>query len=349
MDEKLEGQLSETRRLRGKALLNSVQVKHEQTLLLRLYNSYIYALRLPLPVFFLIMFATPFLLSIVFTAFYLLDVDGLFIPEDREWGRRSWWDNVYCFVGETHFKVFIFSLSLCTTFGGTGIEARSPYNLLLANLNTLMAQLVFVFLSGAVFFRLSQPAEPICWAKMALITNDKFTEHAENLLAPGEKSPKSFIVRVNLADPAKMVLIECKFEIIYRCIVTPVGETSPFVHHLSLELVRPEVSYLKFGLIIRHVIDESSPLYGMDFEALKARDASFTVTVSGTERSSMQPVFSENLYSVVDDDVIWDRQYEDQILTDKQTGKTIFSAHTLSHLKPLNEDCINDKLLEKTD
>lgn len=128
---------------------DDLQVKHEQTLLLRLYNSYIYALRLPLPVFFLIMFATPFLLSIVFTAFYLLDVDGLFIPEDREWGRRSWWDNVYCFVGETHFKVFIFSLSLCTTFGGTGIEARSPYNLLLANLNTLMAQLVFVFLSGA--------------------------------------------------------------------------------------------------------------------------------------------------------------------------------------------------------
>lgn len=128
---------------------DDLQVKHEQTLLMRLYNSYIYALRLPLPVFFLIMFATPLLLSIVFTALYLLDVDGLSIPEDREWGRRSWWDNVYCFVGETHFKVFIFSLSLCTTFGGSGIEARSPYNLLLANLNTLMAQLVFVFLSGA--------------------------------------------------------------------------------------------------------------------------------------------------------------------------------------------------------
>jgi hypothetical protein len=29
------------------------------------------------------------------------------------------------------------------------VEARSPYNLLLANLNTLTAQLVFVFLSGA--------------------------------------------------------------------------------------------------------------------------------------------------------------------------------------------------------
>jgi len=125
------------------------QVKHEQSFLMRLYNSYIYTLRLPLPVFFLVMFSTPLLLSIVFTAFYLLDVDGLFIPEDREWGRRSWWDNIYGFAGETHFKVFVFSLSLCTTFGGAGVEARSPYNLLLANLNTLLAQLVFVFLSGA--------------------------------------------------------------------------------------------------------------------------------------------------------------------------------------------------------
>ena len=114
---------------------------------MRLYNSYIYTLRLPLPVFFLIMFSTPFLLSVIFTAFYLLDMDGLVIPEDRDWG--SWWDIVYGFAGEKHFKVFFFSLSLCTTFGGTGVEARSPYNLLLANLNTLTAQLIFVFLSGA--------------------------------------------------------------------------------------------------------------------------------------------------------------------------------------------------------
>lgn len=124
-------------------------MKHEQSLLLRLYNAYIYTLRVPLPIFFVIMFSTPVLLSVIFTAFYLLDVDGLSIPEDHDWGKRSWWDNVYGFAGEKHFKVFIFSLSLCTTFGGTGVEARSPYNLLLANLNTLMAQLIFVFLSGA--------------------------------------------------------------------------------------------------------------------------------------------------------------------------------------------------------
>ncbi|KAG0554007.1 hypothetical protein KC19_12G055900 [Ceratodon purpureus] len=335
MDGKLidKGEVPEFR-LRGKAALRSVQVKQEQSLLLRLYNAYIYTLRLPLPVFFVIMFSTPLVLSVVFTAFYLWDVDGLFIPEDRDWGRRSWWDNVYGFAGETHFKVFVFSLSLCTTFGGTGVEARSPYNLLLANLNTLTAQLIFVFLSGAVFYRLSQPAEPIRWAKMALITDDKFSEHAKKM---GEEPHKSFIIRVNLADPKKNVLIECKFEVIYRCILTLPGQQSPFITHISLKLVRPEVSYLRFGLIIRHVIDESSPLYGMDYETFKAKDASFTVTVSGTERSSMQPVFSENLYAVADGDVFWDRQYEDQILVDKH-GRTVFSANVLNSLKPLDEN-----------
>jgi hypothetical protein len=69
----------------------------------------------------------------------------------------------------------------------------------------------------------------------------------------------------------------------------------------------------------------------------KARDASFTVTVSGTERSSMQPVFSENLYSISDGDVLWDRQYEDQILTNNE-GRSIFSANVLNHLKPLEEE-----------
>ena len=87
------------------------------------------------------------------------------------------------------------------------------------------------------------------------------------------KTHRSFIVRLNLADPAKTVLIECKFEIIYRSIVTAPGQNSPFVHHIPLQLVRPEVSYLRFGLTVRHVIDESSPLYGMDFEVWSTSSA----------------------------------------------------------------------------
>lgn len=71
-------------------------------------------------------------------------------------------------AGETEFKVFVFSLSLCTMFGGTGVEARSTYNLLVANANTLTAQLIFVFLSGAGIISFLVESETPCllnWKK----------------------------------------------------------------------------------------------------------------------------------------------------------------------------------------
>lgn len=44
--------------------------------------------------------------------------------------------------------MYVFRLSLSTTFGGSPVAALSPFCLLVANVNTLMAQFLFVFLSG---------------------------------------------------------------------------------------------------------------------------------------------------------------------------------------------------------
>ena len=66
-------------------------------------------------------------------------------------------------------QLFVFSLAI-----STGLEpplsAVSPYALLLANLNALFSQLVLVFLSGAVFARLTQPSNPVRCSDVLLIT-----------------------------------------------------------------------------------------------------------------------------------------------------------------------------------
>ncbi|CAK9856215.1 unnamed protein product [Sphagnum jensenii] len=357
-------------RFRGRAALRSIQVKRDKGYIVWIYNIYLHALQLSLPLFFLIMLSSPILLSIPFTGFFMLDIEGLYIPADDQRPESnhgiissswSWWNNnnssssssldqtpAGLTTAEMCFKVFIFSLSLSTTFGGTRVEARSPYALLLANLNTLMAQLIFVFLSGAVFHRLSQPREPVRWSKVALITNDMFSvaearnqnnkgtangETKDQTHQPGN-SYKSFMLRLNLMDPKQVVLIECKFELTYRRFLTEKGNPAPFINHVSLKLVRPEVAYLKFGLVVRHIIDEESPLYGMDLEELNSRDASFTITISGIERSSMQPIFSENLYTVYDGEVLWDRQFQDQIITDRH-GHSMFDCNLIDQLKPV--------------
>lgn len=43
--------------------------------------------------------------------------------------------------------------------------------------------------------------------------------------------------------------------------------------------------------MVRHIIDEKSPVYGHTMESLCKGDASFSLTVMGMERTSMQPVF----------------------------------------------------------
>jgi hypothetical protein len=52
-----------------------------------------------------------------------------------------------------------------------------------------------------------------------------------------------------------------------------------------------QVSYLRYGLMVRHIIDRKSPVYGQTMESLRDGDASFSLTIMGLERTSMQPIF----------------------------------------------------------
>ena len=91
------------------------------------------------------------------------------------------------------------SLSLSTTFGGSPVSAVSPLALLVANINTLLAQFLFVFLSGAVFARMSQPSNPITFSKKAIIREGDYEPYnpsapASTSAAPGMSSSPSISV-----------------------------------------------------------------------------------------------------------------------------------------------------------
>jgi len=64
-----------------------------------------------------------------------------------------------------------------------------------------------------------------------------------------------------------------------RCVTVPVSLS--LCHCVALVGV----------LQVRHIIDETSPLFEYSEEDLRANDASFMVTISGLERSSMHPCF----------------------------------------------------------
>lgn len=100
-----------------------------------------------------------------------------------------------------------------------------------------------------------------------------------------------------------------------------------------LKLVRPDIAYLKLGMLVRHIIDENSPLHQKTTEMLKAEDGIFCLSVFGMERSSMRSIFHVQHYSVVDNDVIWDAEFEDMILVNKKNERVVDHSR-LSLWKP---------------
>lgn len=220
---------------------------------------------------------------------------------------------------------YVFRLSLSTTFGGSPVVAHSPFCLLVANVNTLVAQFLFVFLSGGVFARMSQPSSPVRCSKKAVIRCEDYVSTSEI------EKYRVFAVRLVLTGPAPCELVDAKICLTFRIFVKlPSG--SMFCSSQDLQLVRPEVSYLQYGLMVRHIIDKKSPMFGHTMKTLKDGDASFSLTIMSLERTSMQPIFHLQDYFVCDGDLVWDGDFEDFIHINED-GQRILDHSKIDLLK----------------
>eukprot|EP00271_Cylindrocystis_brebissonii_P002895 TRINITY_DN13652_c0_g2_i1.p1 TRINITY_DN13652_c0_g2~~TRINITY_DN13652_c0_g2_i1.p1 ORF type:complete len:708 (-),score=100.12 TRINITY_DN13652_c0_g2_i1:115-2238(-) len=321
---------------RGRAAITNIRIKKEEKFIERLYSSYILLLRMPVYMFIVVIICFPIIISTVFSFVYMLDENGLVVNTAN--GGGGVWLREGDVVGQNILAVFFYSLSLSTTLGCEKLQAHSPFTLMVANLNTLCAQLAFVFISGAVFHRLSRPGPPVRFAKWALITEDKNNlEDSQTGPSSRSKQPyKTFMARLVLVGGKTPCLIDAKFTLSMRRFITVPSQGSSFVLNSDLALVRSDAHYFRFGTLLRHVIDESSPLFGRcDRESLLAEDASFSITVSGLEQSSMQPAFGEVTYTVFDGEVLWGREFADIMTFDPHTNAFAMDHSKLSHLKPI--------------
>ncbi|MCO5581164.1 hypothetical protein L7F22_035042 [Adiantum nelumboides] len=325
-------------RSRGRKGMEGLLVRQNRGLITFLQDFYVAFLKMPIGLFLIGVLFAPLLLGLLFMPLYLLDVDGIsfngIVPEDTSTNPLvSAKQRFLAFL-----NVFLYALSLSTTFGGAPVAAESPFCLLVANVNTLLAQFLFVFLSGAVFARMSQPSYPIRCSKKAIIKTDDLLpvlglEQKEKYNCAGSLQCGWYLL-VHLHVSWSMP----KYVLTFRIFVTlPSG--SVFCSTQDLEVVRPEVPYLRYGLMVRHIIDKKSPVYGHTLETLRQGDASFSLTVMGMERTSMQPVFHLEDYFVCDDDVFWEGDYEDFIHIN-EGGQRVLDHSQIDLLKPMKAAAI---------
>eukprot|EP00897_Mesotaenium_endlicherianum_P007355 jgi/Mesen1/6648/ME000340S05811 len=175
---------------------------------------------------------------------------------------------------------------------------------------------------------MSQPAQPVRSAKHAIIRAHDKVPSAQGW----RENLTTFTTRLVLTGHVPCELVSVKICVTFRIFVRlPSG--SLFFSTTDLALVRQEVPYLRLGTMVRHVIDESSPLHGHTRESLLEGNASFALTVVGTERSSMAPIFHMQEYFVHDNEVLWDAEFDDIVSFDARTGQRLFNHAKLDCVK----------------
>jgi inward rectifier potassium channel len=158
-------------------------------------------------------------------------------------------------------------------------------------------------ITGLIFVRFSRPTARILFSKCAVIS-------------PFDGVP-TLMLRV--ANQRHIAMAEAEFRVMLsRDERIQEEESTRRFYPLKLQFDR--MIAFPVALTLRHVIDESSPLYGMTSEDLKMVDTRLMASIVCIDTVIPAPVQSATDYSY--DDILWNRRFV-EIYTETPDGRLI--------------------------
>lgn len=195
---------------------------------------------------------------------------------------------------------FLFSLESQTTigYGSRYIEEECPLAIF-----TLVAQLVItglaeIFVTGAFLAKLARPkkrAETIKFSQSAVIC----------------RRQGKLCLMVRVANMRKSLLIQCQLTgKLLHSNVTQEGEKTQ-IHQSSVDFYMDssgECPFLILPLTFYHVLDDHSPLAGLNAENLHTRDFELLVTLNATMESTAATCQSRTSY--IPQEILWGYEFK---------------------------------------
>ncbi|KAF1378201.1 hypothetical protein PFLUV_G00188030 [Perca fluviatilis] len=245
----------------------------------------------------LTLFASTFVTTwFIFGVFFFLISMG---NGDFEPGLNA--NHTVCLVNvETLTGAFLFSLESQTTigYGFRYISEECPLAIF-----TLVAQLVItglaeIFITGAFLAKLARPkkrAETIKFSQFAVIC----------------RLEGKLCLMVRVANMRKSLLIQCQLTgKLLHSNVTEEGEKTQ-IHQSSVDFhmdSTAECPFLILPLTFYHVLDEHSPLAGLNAENLHTRDFELLVTLNATMESTAATCQSRTSY--IPQEILWGYEFK---------------------------------------
>jgi|HubBroStandDraft_6_1064221.scaffolds.fasta_scaffold196053_2 inward rectifier potassium channel len=196
---------------------------------------------------------------------------------------------------------FFFSVETLATVGYGHAYPATLYGHCVATLEILVGLFGLAVLTGLIFVRFSRPTARIRFSTVAVV-------------APFDGTPTLMVRLANLRHHA---MVEARFRILFmRSELTKEGEDVRRFYPLRLQF--DHLISFPAALTLRHVIDETSPLFGLNSEDLKLTDSRMLVSIVCVDPVIQAPVQSQTEY--VHEQIAWNRRFA-EIYTEDDVGR----------------------------
>ncbi|HTV78327.1 MAG TPA: ion channel [Steroidobacteraceae bacterium] len=199
---------------------------------------------------------------------------------------------------------FFFSVETLATVGYGDMHPQTLYGHVVAMVEMFVGLMMLALITGIMFARFSRPRARFLFAKFAVIR-------------PLDGRPT---LMFRAANARQNVVQEASANLrLLRDTVSSEGLELRRV--IELALVRHQQPAFSIGWTIMHVIDDSSPLSRETEASLRAADASFILSVSGTDETTGHTLIARQEYPVTA--IHWNKGFRD-VLTVTGDGATHF-------------------------
>ena len=219
-------------------------------------------------------------------------------------------------LGTGFARAFFFSVETFSTIGFGNITPVGLLANVVMTAEALVGLLWVAMATGLLFARFSRPTAKILFSRSAVV-------------AP-YRGITALMFRV--ANGRTNQLIDLQARVMLGHFVTENGRMVRKFDNLTLE--RAEVMFFPLSWTVVHPIDETSPLWGLDADGVRAADAELLILLSGIDETFSQTVHTRTSYKP--DELVWNARFVGIFDSPKEGEHLAIDLRRLSEIEPLS-------------
>jgi inward rectifier potassium channel len=210
-------------------------------------------------------------------------------------------------------NLFYFSIETLATVGYGDMHPQTNYGHLIATIEIFTGMSFLAVMTGLIFSRFSRPRARFVFAQHPVVTTHQGMPTLLIRIANG---------RHNTISQATAQLWMFRLE--------KTKEKEDLRRFYQLKLDRQEHPMFSLSWTLIHLIDETSPLYGLNADNFPDVEGALVLNVGGVDDNSAQRLYARQIYS--EEDIRWNHRYRD--ITSISNGRLVLDYSKFHDVVP---------------